>query len=230
MIQFLTHTGSGPNQASQECAHQHNIQVVQTPASQYAFICDLGLDAVVQYKIETATGRLVLNDICGYFDTGSGSGPRHMAFDHNKNLAYIVNELESTVVVATLNQYQGTLTEVQRITTLPAGFSGQSTCAAIRLSPNGKYLFVSNRGNDSIAMFAVDKDGRLSSCGHHPCGGRTPRDFNIDPSGRIMIIAHQDSDTIRVCSINEAHDKIALKDECLVSARTPVQIQFRKHQ
>jgi len=238
MIQFLTHQGSGPNKSRQDCAHPHHIAlvhptIVPSTASttkimreRYAFICDLGIDAVVQYKVNLETGELLLNED-SYFKTGPGSGPRHLVFDHQQRYAYIVNELECTVISARLDPGTGTLREVQRVSTLPAGYTELNRCGAIRLSPNGKFLLASNRGHDSVALFLVGEEGHLTAIGHHSSGGHTPRDFNFDPSGSLVIITNQDSDTIKICSIQEKETGYCLKDEGTLTAPTPVNLLFR---
>jgi len=239
MIQFLTHQGTGPNTRRQACAHPHHIAlvhptVVPSTASttkivreRFAFICDLGIDAVIQYKVNLETGELLLNEE-SYFKTGPGSGPRHLVFDHQQRYAYILNELECTLICARLDPGTGTLKEVQRVSTLPTGYTGSNTGAAIRLSPNGKFLLASNRGHNSVALFLVREEGQLTAIGHHSSGGLTPRDFNFDPSGSTVIITNQDSDTIKICSVQEIEAGFCLKDEDTISAPTPVNLLFRK--
>jgi 6-phosphogluconolactonase len=128
-----------------------------------------------------------------------GSGPRHLTFDATGKRLYAINELTSTVTLFAYEPSQGTLQAIQTVPTLPTGFSGANTTAEVVLSPDGRHLYGSNRGHDSIAVFAVDAaTGKLTPAGHVPAGGSQPRHFTIEPSGRFMLVAHQGSDSIAV--------------------------------
>ena len=133
----------------------------------------------------------------------AGAGPRHFAFHPSKSNAYVINELDSTVTTFAYDPKLGVLDSIQTLSTLPEGFEGVTHTAEVQVHPSGKFVYGSNRGHDSIAMFRVDDaTGKLASMGHEPTGGKTPRNFGIDPSGRYLIAANQDSDTLVVFRIN----------------------------
>ena len=188
------HAGFGPNRARQEGAHAHAI--VLDPAERFALAADLGADRVFVYRFDGAAARLEPNDP----ETAAlepGSGPRHLAWHPSGAYLYVINELRSTVTAFRYDGSRGTLEPFQTITTLPAGFSGRNTAAEVAASPDGRFLYASNRGDDSLALFAIDfASGALAPLGHVPTGGRTPRQFAIDPSGRWLLAANQDSDSI----------------------------------
>ena len=126
-----------------------------------------------------------------------GSGPRHLAFHPSVPVVYVINELASTISTCAWDEVEGTLRVLSTIPTLPDGFDGRNSCAEVRVAPSGRYVYGSNRGHDSIAIFAVDPaNGTLSPKGHASTGGENPRNFTIDPSGTLLLVANQDSDTI----------------------------------
>ena len=159
---------------------------------------DLGLDRVFIYKLDP-TGQLVPNSV-PYLSTHQGAGPRHMAFKPNDQVFYafyVINELDSTVGVYQYTPEPGILTELEVVSTLPERQGVSSTGADLHISPNGKFLYASNRGHDSLAVFAINPvNATLSLQGHVPTGGKTPRNFGIDPSGTFLLAANQDSDSI----------------------------------
>jgi 6-phosphogluconolactonase len=139
-----------------------------------------------------------------------GAGPRHIAFHPNGKWAYVINELDSTVNVLKLDSKTGTATLVDTVSTLPSGVKQENLTGEVAVHPNGKFLYGSNRGHDSIAAFAIDQEtGRLSSLGHFPVGGRTPRNFCIDPSGKFLLSANLDSDSVTVLQIDPATGSLA---------------------
>ncbi len=195
--------GAGPNAARQEAAHAHMIAF--DPGGNFAALVDLGLDKTLFYRFDPGTGKLAANDINtqlsttvqSYAGAPPGAGPRHIAFAKNGRYAYVINELQSTISVFAYDAARGVTSELQTISTLPAGYSGVSTTAEIAIHPNGRFVYGSNRGDDSIAIFAVDAaSGRLSLVGHQPTQGKTPRNFALDPSGTYLYAANQASDTI----------------------------------
>ncbi len=191
---FIQHEGSSVNPRRQDQAHAHSIN--PDAQSRFAYVPDLGQDRIVIYRLDMDNRRLVPNDPA-YVEVNPGFGPRHLDFHPNGKWAYLINELGSTITAFGYDQETGGLSEFQVIGTLPTGFSGSNTTADIHVHPSGKFVYGSNRGHDSIAIFSVDQDsGRLTPQGHRSTGGRTPRNFGIDPSARFLIAANQDSDNV----------------------------------
>ena len=187
---------TGPKREWQEAQHAHCILL--DGANRFAYSCDLGADKVFFYRFDSRTGALSPNSPPAYVSK-HGSGPRHLAFHPTGRFAYVLNELDSTVTALAHDPARGVLRPLQTLSTLPAGFGGANTGADIHVTPNGRFLYCSNRGHDSIAGFAVNsRNGRLRSVGHTPSGGRTPRNFVIDMTGRYLLVANQKSDNIVV--------------------------------
>lgn len=187
-------SGSGPNRERQESPHAHCVLLDR--ANKFAYSCDLGTDKVMVYRFDARGGSLSPNAPPSV-SMKPGAGPRHLAFHPKGHFVYVLNELDSTVTSLAHDAARGTLREIQTLSALPAGFDGANTGADIHLTPDGRFLYSSNRGHDSIAGFAVhSRTGRLRAVGHTPTGGRTPRNFVIDPSGRFLLAANQKSDNI----------------------------------
>ncbi len=192
------HEGSGPNKGRQERPHAHGIYL--DAAERFAFSPDLGADRVFVYRFDAAKGTLEPH---GAAELDPGSGPRHLAFHPSGKFAYVINELLSTVTAFSYDAEKGALAPIQTITALPAGFSGTSWTAEVEVSPDGRFVYGSNRGDDSLAVFAVDpSSGRLTAKGHAPVGGKYPRHFTIDPTGGFILAAHQNSGTIAVLRLD----------------------------
>ncbi|MET0625680.1 MAG: lactonase family protein [Pyrinomonadaceae bacterium] len=186
--------GTGPNRERQESPHAHCVLLDR--ANRFAYSCDLGTDKVMVYRFDANVGSLTPNAPPS-FSAKPGAGPRHLVFHPKGRFVYVLNELDSTVSALAHDAARGTLRELQTVSALPAGFSGANTGADIHFTPDGKFLYSSNRGHDSIACFAVNaRTGGLRLIGHTPAGGRTPRNFVIDPSGRFLLVANQKSDNI----------------------------------
>lgn len=194
---FVQHAGSSVNPGRQKEPHAHSMNTDRKGKRVYA--CDLGLDMVLIYKFEG--GKLVSSEPSSA-STPPGGGPRHLSFSPNNKFAYVCNELTSSVTVFAHNSDTGALTEVQTISTLPEPVKGNST-AEILVHPSGKFVYCSNRGHDSIAIFAVDEaTGKLTGAGYQPTGGKTPRNFNIDPSGKYVLAANQGTGDVHVFKVN----------------------------
>ena len=188
--------GAGPDKARQEGAHAHAI--VLDSAERFALAADLGADRIFVYRFGAATGNLEPN-VPEAAALEPGSGPRHLAWHPSGSFLYVINELRSTVTAFRYDAGRGALDSFQTVATLPPGFSGPNAAAEIAVSPDGRFLYGSNRGNESIAVFKVDAaTGALAPAGHVPTGGRTPRHFAIEPSGHWLLAANQDSDSIAV--------------------------------
>jgi 6-phosphogluconolactonase len=198
---FVQDAGSSVNPDRQEGPHAHCI--VTDPGNRFAFVCDLGLDKVMIFRFDSAKGSLT-PAAPAVVPVKPGAGPRHIAFHPNGRWAYVINEMASTVTVFSYDAARGALREIQTESTLPKDFSGRNTDAEVAVHPSGKFVYASNRGDDSIAVFACDAaSGRLTFAERAPTGGRTPRQFEIEPGGGWLLAANQDSDTVVVFSIDE---------------------------
>lgn len=192
----VRHEGSGVDPRRQERPHPH--MVAPMPDGRFILATDLGTDRIAIYRLDGATGRLEPNERGPAFATvDPGSGPRHFTFGPRGRTLYVINELASTLTVCDYEGERGDIRPRQTVSTLPAGFAGQSFCAHVAVSPDGRFVYGSNRGHDSIAVFAVDDaGGEVSPLGHKPTGGKTPRHFALDPTGAWLLAANQESDTI----------------------------------
>jgi 6-phosphogluconolactonase len=191
---FRQHTGSGPG-PTQQGPHAHHVTF--DPAGQRVLLTDKGIDQVVVYRLDVATGELVPNDP-PFGQIHAGAAPRHLAFGRDGTFAYVNGEADMTLSTCTYDAATGTLTEVQVASTLPdeADAEGFST-AEVAVDPTGRFVYVSNRGHHSIAAFDIDQStGHVTPAGHVSTGGKTPRHFAIHPSGARVYVANQDSDTI----------------------------------
>ncbi|MCU1263637.1 MAG: hypothetical protein JWO80_6522 [Bryobacterales bacterium] len=189
---FVQHGGSGVN-ARQKGPHAHMVQLSED--NRFILVPDLGADQVITYRLNPAKGTLTAepNPTRG----APGLGPRHLAFDPQGKFDYLINEMGSAVTAFRYKSSGGSLTPLQTISTLPKEFTGTNNSAEIEVHPNGKFVYVSNRGDDSIAMFSADaKTGTLTLTGRVPTGGKTPRNFAIDPTGGYLLAANQDSGSI----------------------------------
>jgi 6-phosphogluconolactonase len=175
---------------------------VTDAADRFAFACDLGLDKVMVFKFDPAKGTLLANDP-PFAAVKPGAGPRHIAFHPNRRYAYVINEITSTLTAFAYDQERGMLSEIADYPLLPKEFKGQSYAAEVAVHPSGKFVFASNRGEDSIVVFACDPaTGRLTFIENDSTEGKTPRSFEIDPSGAFLLAANQDSDSVVVFRID----------------------------
>jgi 6-phosphogluconolactonase len=203
---FIQHEGSSVDPARQQGPHAHSIMI--DPANQYAFTPDLGLDKILIYKIDLTNGKLVPNDPSSA-EVAPGGGPRHFDFHPNRKYAYVINEMGNTVTAFTYDETNGSLAEIQTIPTLPDGFDGTSHTADVHVSPSGKFLYGSNRGHDSIVIFAIDPEtGTLTYVDHESTQGETPRNFAIDSTGTFLLAENQGTDTIVTFRIDSDTGKL----------------------
>jgi 6-phosphogluconolactonase len=196
---FIQHTGSSVNPQRQKEPHAHSINL--SADNRFALVADLGLDKVFVYKFDPEKGTLSAG---GAGVVPAGSGPRHFAFHPGGKFAYVINELTSTVTAFSWDAQAGALEAIQTTTTLPAGHVGNNSTAEVQVHPSGKFLYGSNRGHDSIAVFSIDPgSGKLTALENEPTRGKTPRNFGIHPSGRWLIAANQNSGTLSVYRIEQ---------------------------
>jgi 6-phosphogluconolactonase len=203
---FVQHKGSSVNKDRQEKPHAHSINL--DPTNHFAFVADLGLDKVLIYRYDAGKGTLKANDPPAV-DIAPGSGPRHFAFHPSGKYAYAINELKNTVTAFQYDPERGVLKTMQTVPTLPEGFKKDSWTAEVQVHPSGKFLYGSNRGHNSIAVFALDpKTGKLTPKGQQAAGIKTPRNFGMDPSGTWMLVGNQDSNSIVVFRIDSKTGKL----------------------
>jgi 6-phosphogluconolactonase len=188
----VQHEGKGPNEARQEGPHTHSTTI--TPDNRYAIVADLGIDQLVLYQIDSASGKLHHHH---RIHTRSGAGPRHLAFHPNGLTLYAANELGNTVTAYQYDPATGTLKERQTLDTLPSD-APENTVAHIAVSSAGDRVYISNRGHDSIAVFAASPDGTLERTTIVSSGGETPRNFTLAPGGKHLIVANQNSGDVTV--------------------------------
>ncbi|HRJ45334.1 MAG TPA: lactonase family protein [Caldilineaceae bacterium] len=199
----IQHEGSSVDPRRQQGPHAHSVTI--DPTNSYAYVCDLGMDKVMIYQLDRENGKLIPNRAQNWARVTAGSGPRHFAFTPDQRFAYVINELDSTVNGFAFDPADGSLKDVCRLSTLPADFEGSSHCADVHVHPSGRFLYGSNRGHNSIAIYAIDEtSGELTSLGAESTQGKTPRNFAIDPTGRWLLAANQDTDNIVVFAINQA--------------------------
>lgn len=199
---FVQHSGTGPDKERQEGPHAHWIGT--SPDNRFVMAVDLGLDQVIVYGFDPDKG-VFTPMLSGFAKVKPGSGPRHLAFHPDGKFAYVLSEMASSVTVFSYKAKTGSFSALQTVSTLPNDYSGPKEAAEIAVHPSGKYLYTSNRGHDSIAVFAIDqKKGTLKSLGQVLTGGKTPRHFAIDPTGTYLLAENQESNNIVVFHIDPA--------------------------
>jgi 6-phosphogluconolactonase len=214
---------TGPNKERQEAPHVHWIET--SPDNRFALVADLGLDEVLVYKFDFATGTLAPNEPA-FARLKAGSGPRHAVFFQKGKFVFAVSELASTATSFAYDMKRGTLKEIGTASTLPPGFSGRNDVAEVAVHPNGKFLYVSNRGSDSIAILSLDPGSRtLTPTGGIPTGGKEPRHFAIDPSGKYLLAENQHSNNIVVFKIDAATGGLTPTGQ-VVEVPSPVDLTF----
>ncbi|MGD0999446.1 MAG: lactonase family protein [Candidatus Brocadiia bacterium] len=203
----VQHHGSSVHPQRQEGPHAHSI--TPSPDNRFALVADLGLDRIMVYRLDASAGRLTPNDP-PWAAVKPGAGPRHLAFHPVLPLVYLVTELGNTVTAFAWDALRGALREAQTISTLPPDFHDTSYGADVHIAPSGRFLYASNRGHDSIAIFSVDQStGLLSAVGHQPTLGKWPRNFVIDSTGAWLLAANQEGDSVVVFRIEAETGKLA---------------------
>jgi 6-phosphogluconolactonase len=216
------HQGSGPRE-QQKGPHAHCIKLDRL--NRHAFAADLGTDKVVIYRFSSAAGKLepAKQPLA---DLHPGAGPRHLTWHPNGKYLYVINELDSSLTTFRYNSTQGTLTAFETVSTLPRDFTGTSYCADVHVSQSGRFLYGSNRGHDSIVVFAIDsRIGRLNLVEHVSTGGKWPRNFTIDPSGRFLLVANQHTDNVVTFRIDPQTGRLTAIDQS-TEIPVPVCLQF----
>ena len=217
------HAGRGPDPVRQESPHAHFVAA--DPGGRYILACDLGIDRVMVSTLDLATGELLPNGL-PYAQVSSGAGPRHLAFHPSGRSVYVINELDSTLSAFAFDAARGALQIRQTVSALPARCTGPSHTAQVVVHPSGRFVYGSNRGHDSIVVFAIDTTGgRLTLVDHAPSGGKTPRNFNVDPTGTFLLVGNEESDTIVTYRIDRETGRLAATGQTMDSP-SPVCIQF----
>ncbi len=220
---FMQHSGSSVNKQRQEGPHAHSIN--PSPDDRFVIVADLGLDKLMIYQLDHTTGILTPNTPA-FATVKLGGGPRHFSFHPNGKFGYVINELNGTITAFSWQAQSGTLNEIQTVSTLPDAFKGANKCAEICIHPNGKFLYGSNRGHDSIAVYQVDPaSGKLTFVEHEMANIKTPRNFNIDPSGNFCLVANMDSDSVIVFRIDLDTGRLTPTDY-KIKVGKPVCIRF----
>jgi 6-phosphogluconolactonase (cycloisomerase 2 family) len=222
---LVTLTGTpGPHRTQQESSHPHDCPF--DPGGRLVVVPDKGLDKVFVFRVDTARGTLVPApppDVA----SRAGAGPRHADFHPTQPYVYVINELDSTIAVYRFDAQTGALQPRQVHTTLPSSHTGNNTGAEIAVAPSGRFVYGSNRGHDSIAIFSVDQStGLLTSVGWEPTQGKTPRFFGLDPTGTHLYAANQNSDTVVIFRVDQTTGKLTPTGET-IEVKSPVTIAFR---
>ena len=215
------HTGSGPHK-NQTTPHAHCF--LPDPANTFAFAADLGTDQVVGYRLTPAQGQLARLPEPA-FAARPGAGPRHLVFHPNGRRAYLINELNSTLTTLAYDPAAGHFTELQTVSALPAGYAGPNACADVHVGPDGRFLYASNRGHNSIGVFAIDAAaGTLTPVQDVDTQGQTPRNFALDPSGRLLLVANQNSNSVVTFRVDPSSGRLTPTGQT-VSVPTPMVVQ-----
>lgn len=218
----IRQNGSGPHK-EQEASHPHQAMV--SPNDHFLYVPDKGADRIFGYAIERVQRRLIPLPDSLQARTAAGAGPRHLAFHPVAPFAYVVNELNGTVTALSYNASNGALKPIQSISTLPDGFKDFNACADIHITPDGRYLYASNRGHNSLAIFSINaQTGELTAIGHESVHGAFPRNFAISPDGRHILVANQNSDNLVLFAI-QPDGKLQFVRE--TKEMTPVCLLFR---
>jgi 6-phosphogluconolactonase len=220
---FVQHTGHGPNPQRQEGPHAHSIDL--SPDNRFALVDDLGLDELLIYRFDGTRGALSPNNP-PFAKVDPGAGPRHFALHPTGKFAYVITEMGHTVTAFSNDPATGTLQSLQTVPTLPKDFTGRNDDAEIRIHPSGKFLYASNRGDDSIAIYDIDQNkGTLTQVGAVHTQGKEPRSFEIDPTGTLLFAANQKSDNIVVFRIDAKTGHLTSTGQVLEVA-SPVCVKF----
>jgi len=218
----IQHEGSSVHE-NQKGPHAHCI--ILDSANRHALAADLGVDKVMIYRFDRAMGKLKPANPQSA-SLKPGAGPRHLAFHPSGKYLYVINEIDSTISAFSYNGTNGALTPLQTVSTLPKDFSGKNDCADVHVSPSGRFLYGSNRGHDSIVVFAIDnRTGTLTYVENVPTQGKTPRNFTLDPTGKFLLAANQNSDTVVTFRIDPASGRLKPTGQ-VTQIPTPVCLKF----
>jgi 6-phosphogluconolactonase len=196
---FIQHTGASVDPARQKAPHAHCIVV--SPDNRFAFAADLGLDQVLAYRLDPAKAKLTPNDT-PFVRSPPGAGPRHLTFHPNGKRVYVINELDNSVSFFEYAPQSGNLALKQTLSTVPKDFAGKSYCADLKITPDGRFLYGTNRGHDSIAIYRIAEDGRLTLVKTEPSLGKGPQNLAITPEGKWLVCANMPGNNVAVFRID----------------------------
>lgn len=220
---FIQNEGSSANKSRQAGPHAHSANI--SPDNRFLVLADLGLDKLLVFKIDPATAKLTPNDP-PFTSVKPGSGPRHYAFSPDARFGYVIDEMGNTIIGFAYDKKNGTLKEIQSVSTVPDDFHGNNTTAEIYMSPDGRFVYGSNRGVGTIAVYSVDKSsGMLKKIQDAATGGTTIRSFGIDPTGKFLLAGLQEKNTLVEFRRDKDTGKLTLTD-VKVDANTPVCVIF----
>lgn len=219
IVQFQ---GSGKDSVRQQSPHAHFVQ--STPDNRFVLVADLGTDRIMIFRFDASTGELTRNDP-PHTELEPGAGPRHLVMTPLGTTIFVLNELNSTIARFEWGAPSGTMTKGETVSTLPPDFTGPNTAAEILVDSQGKFVYASNRGHDSIVRVAIDTDGKLSVKDWTPSGGQAPRHIGIDPSGRWLFASNQRSDIIALFKIDATTGALT-QSPASVKVTSPVCLQF----
>ncbi|MBN1998404.1 lactonase family protein [candidate division KSB1 bacterium] len=218
----VQHEGSSVNKNRQNEPHAHSVN--PAPNNRFVLAADLGIDKILVYQLDSAGGKLLPNDPPSV-STQPGAGPRHFTFSPDGRFCYVINELNSSLAVYSWDAEAGELKSVETFSTLPQDYKGTNSCADVHITPDGRFLYGSNRGLDSLSIFSIDSEtGKLTPAGYQSTMGQTPRNFAIDPTGTFLLVANQNSDNVVVFRINKQSGELT-ETGCVVSVSKPVCIK-----
>jgi 6-phosphogluconolactonase len=204
---FIQDQGSSANKSRQSAPHAHSVNLPRS--NKFMLGADLGTDKVMIFKLDAANAKIAPGDPPSA-SVKPGSGPRHLVIAPDQKHVYVVNEMASTVTTFDYDANTGGMKEIDTVSTLPAGFNGQSTCAEIAIDTHGRFVYASNRGHNSIGVFAVDsKTGKLSLIQNQNSGGAIPRSFALDPSGDWLIAGNQNTNNIAILKVDRKTGKLS---------------------
>ncbi len=222
---FVQHSGSSVDPGRQKGPHAHSVNL--TADNRYLLVTDLGLDQVLVYKFDPDKGTVTPGEPA-FAKVNPGAGPRHLAFGPGGKFVYVINELQSTLTAFAFDPVKGALKELQSLSTLPEGFSGKSFTAEVDVHPSGRFLYGSNRGDDSIVSYVIDPaGGKLKFIERTATGGKTPRNFAIDPTGNFLLAANQGSDSVVVFRIDTKTGRLT-PTGTKIEVASPVCLKFLK--
>ena len=220
----IQHEGSSVDPRRQKGPHAHAVEI--DAANRYVFVPDLGCDRVFIYALDAERGVLIPNPNQPSVETKPGAGPRQLAMHPNGRFAYLINELNSTMTAYAYDAARGKLSELQTLPTLPEGFAGESSCAEVQVAPSGRFLYGSNRGHDSIVIYALDPEaGTMRLVGHEGTRGHIPRNFTLSPRGDFVAAANQDSNTVVMFRVDPEKGTLEATGS-VVEAGTPICVKF----
>ena len=220
---FIQNAGSGGNPERQGSPHAHFISA--TAGNNFVMVADLGIDKVLIHRFDATTGSLTPSD-AGFVKLNPGDGPRHLAFSPSGKFVYVLNELSSTIAAFSFETEKGEMKILHTISTLPEKFAGSNTAAEILVDAKGKFLYVSNRGDNSIGLFDINNsNGNLTPVEWISCGGKDPRNIEIDPTGQWLFAANQNSNNIVIFRIDQANGRLTQTKQTL-KINAPICVRF----